>query len=170
MRRRLPLLFLLCAVPAFAAEPATPAAADAAVLRAEILARDQAFFELNFDRCAPEELRALLADDLEFFHDKGGAILGASAFVDDYAKSCAKWGEPDAWRSRRRLVEATVHVDPIPGYGAIEAGEHRFYERQGNGPEKLVGRALFVIVWQHDGANGWRMKRAVSYDHSPASE
>ena len=133
----------LLAAAALAASAAPPAVAipPQPALTREIEARDAELFRLVFETCDPQALRAMLAPDIEFYHDKGGVIRSADAFLDDYRKTCDSWKAPNAWRSRRALVRASLHVDPVPGYGAIEAGEHLFYERQGNGPEKLVGRA-----------------------------
>ena len=168
MRRALSLSLLLASCPtALATEPAT--LPEPAQLTAEIQARDLELFDVMFEQCAPEKLRALVTDDLEFYHDKGGLMRGGDAFVAQYAKNCEAAKKPDAWRSRRKVVEGSFDVDPVPGHGAIATGEHRFYERQGEGAEKLVGRARFAIVWQRT-ADGWRMSRALSYDHGPASE
>ncbi len=73
----------------------------------------------------------------------------------------------DAWRSRRALVERSLVVDPVPGHGAIEAGEHLFYERRSDGPETLAGRARFAQVWALT-PDGWRLSRVLSYAHGPA--
>jgi hypothetical protein len=161
------LLLVLALSPAYAADPIV--LPDADTLRAQIATRDLAFFDVQFEQCAPERMRAMLTDDVEFFHDKAGLVKGADAFVAMYEKMCNERKAPDAWRSRRRLVEGTLHVDPVPGFGAIETGEHTFHERQGEGPQKLVGRAKFAIVWQL-APDGWRMSRILSYDHQPASE
>ena len=161
------LLLALATSPAFAAEPVTLPDADA--LKAQITARDHELFDVLFEQCAPEKMRALVTADLEFYHDKGGAIFGADKFVADYAKNCEERKQPDAWRSRRKPVEGTVAVDPIPGFGAVHTGEHVFYERQGEGPQKLVGRARFANLWQLT-PDGWRLARVFSYAHGPASE
>ena len=138
------------------------------VLRAEIAARDSEFFDLYFLGCDPARLRTMITPDVEFYHDKGGfAFRNAEAMAADYATSCAARAKPGAWRSRRALVAASLTVDPVPGHGAIETGEHLFYERKGDGPEKLVGRARFAIVWKRD-ADGWKLSRALSYAHAPA--
>jgi hypothetical protein len=167
---RLPLLLCLALLaPAALAEDATVVLPDAAALREQVAARDLAFFDVQFEKCEPAAMRAMLTDDVEFFHDKGGLIKGADAFVAMYTKMCTERQPPDAWRSRRKLVEGTLHVDPVPGFGAIETGEHTFHERKGEGPQKLVGRAKFAIVWQL-APDGWRMSRILSYDHGAASE
>ncbi|WP_199553324.1 DUF4440 domain-containing protein [Sandaracinobacteroides hominis] len=102
------------------------------------------------------------------YHDRDGKVAGgAKSFVQGYAKSCAARKAPDAWRSRRELVGATLKVNPVPGYGAIEEGEHIFFERRGDGPEQLVGRARFIQLWAYDGRN-WRLARVFSIAHQPA--
>lgn len=157
--------FLIAA--ALAAAPAiTLPEGDA--LRAEIAARDAELFDLFFNHCEPDRVRALVTDDLEFYHDRDGLMRGAAAFVADYARSCAGWGAADAWHSRRVLVPESLAVDPVPGYGAIETGEHLFYERQGEGPEHLAGRARFAHVWVLGADGRWRLSRVLSYSHRPA--
>jgi hypothetical protein len=122
-------------------------------------------FTLFFDGCNPDRLATMLVPDLEFYHDKSGvAATSAAQFVGDYAKTCEARKKPDAWRSRREVVSESLHVDPVPGYGAIEAGSHLFYERQGDGPEKLVGKAAFTMLWKRDG-DTWKLARVMSYGH-----
>jgi hypothetical protein len=135
----LPLLVLLAV-----AIPEQPA------LNHQIAARDAEFFGLFFTGCDPVRARQLVTDDLEFYHDKGGLVAA----------------KPDAWRSRRELVAGSMRVWPVPGFGAIEQGDHLFYERKGDGPEKLVGRASFTQVWRLE-ADGWRLARVLSYAHAP---
>ena len=154
---------LLAFAAATAAIPAGPALTQA------IAARDAELFAVMFDRCEPAELRGMVTPDMEFYHDKGGAMIGGETFVADYAKSCEAKKTPDAWRSRRALVAGSIHVDPVPGFGAIETGEHLFYERRGDGPEKLAGRASFAIVWKYDSGT-WKIARVLSYAHAPATE
>lgn len=167
-----PLASAAAPVPAQAPAPAgSPGQAIPAgeTLRAQIAARDAELFETLFRRCDPPRMRALVADDIEFYHDRDGATRGAEAFVADYARFCAEAARPGAWRSRRELVAASLTVDPVPGVGAIETGEHLFYERKGEGKEKLVGRARFAHLWVLT-PGGWRLSRAFSYAHAPASE
>jgi len=105
-----------------------PPMPEGPALRASIEARDAELFELFFQGCDPTRLRPMLADDVEFYHDKGGFVFrNAEAMVADYAKQCAERAKPDSWRSRRELVTSSLIVDPVPGYGAMEAGDHLFY-------------------------------------------
>ncbi len=158
----IPLLF---ATAAQAAEPVPPP--EGTALTEAIRAADSALFGLVFDGCDPAKLRTMVSDDMEFYHDKGGLTASSGdAFVADYAKSCEEKKAQDAWRSRRELISETLHVDPVPGFGAMEVGEHLFYERRGDGREKLVGRAGFAMVWKwSDGA--WKLHRVLSFGHKP---
>ncbi|MEA3051489.1 MAG: hypothetical protein QOG72_392 [Sphingomonadales bacterium] len=137
------------------------------LMREQVAARDAELFDILFNRCEPERMRGLIADDIEFYHDRDGGMRGAEAFIADYARFCAGREAPDAWRSRRELVPETLAVDPVPGLGAIETGEHVFYERQGNGPEHLAGRARFAQLWVLT-PTGWRLSRVFSYGHRAA--
>jgi len=146
-----------------------PALPEGAALRSSIAARDAEFFDLFFLGCDPARLEPMLAKDVEFYHDKGGFVFrNSTEMTADYAKNCTARKAPDAWRSRRELVASSLSVDPVPGHGAIETGEHLFYERKGDGPEKLAGRARFAIVWKwEDGM--WKLSRALSYSHAAAA-
>ncbi len=161
------LFALLLAAAQAQAAPAAPSLPDSATMRAQIAARDAELFDVLFNQCAPERMRALIMPDLEFYHDRSGVVRGADAFVADYARSCAERRGPDAWRSRRELVPESLVVDPIPGFGALEAGDHLFYERRGEGPERLAGRARFAQVWALT-PDGWRLARVFSYSHAAA--
>ena len=148
---------------------AATALPEGSALREEVRAADDRFFTLYFDtRCHQQEVRAMLADDVEMYHDKGGVVaISADQFMADYLKFCASRAAPDAWRQRRELVPASLQVDPVPGFGAIEDGDHRFYERRGDGPERLAGIAHFTQLWVKD-AQGWKLKRILSFAHRAA--
>ncbi|NYT41414.1 nuclear transport factor 2 family protein [Sphingomonas sp. R-74633] len=146
---------------AFQSAPASP---DPALL-AEVKAADAALFETFFERCDPARMASLVTPDFEMYHDRDGVVAtSGEAFVAQYAKGCEAKKAPDAWRSRRALLPGTLHVDPVPGFGAIEEGDHVFYERKGDGPEKLVGKAHFVQLWKK-APDGWRVSRILSYAH-----
>jgi hypothetical protein len=139
---------------------------EGAALHQSIAARAAEFFAVVFVGCDPKRLASMLTDDFEMYHDRGGVVATSAApFVEQYAKDCAQRSQPDEWRSRRELVPGTMKVWPVPGFGAIEDGEHVFYERKGDGPEKKVGRARFTQAWKFT-PEGWRLARVFSYDHS----
>jgi len=109
-----------------------------------------------YNRCDLDAFRALLADDLEFYHDQGGLMTGAEAVTEATRKYiCGK--------VRRELVPGTLEVDKIEGYGAIELGSHRFCELEGT---HCMGIARFVQVWKRDG-DAWKATRIISFGHRP---
>jgi hypothetical protein len=157
----------VAAVPS-GAQVAPPTIPVGAALTRSITSADSDLFALFFQGCDPARLATLVTDDLEFYHDKAGVVAtSGAAFVADYAKSCEARKAPDAWRSRRALVPESLQVDPVPGYGAIEHGEHRFYERKGDGPERLAGIAVFTMLWKLDGGT-WKLARVMSFAHRAA--
>ncbi|MDP1735951.1 MAG: nuclear transport factor 2 family protein [Caulobacter sp.] len=163
LRHAAAALVLLAALPA-----ASQTLPQGEALTRAVAARDAEFFDLFFQGCDPARIETMLTPDFEMFHDKAGMVAaGAAGFVADYAKACEARKKPDAWRSRRELVASSLKVEPIPGYGAFEEGDHLFYERQGDGPEKLAGRAHFVQVWKLT-ADGWQLARVFSYSHQAA--
>ena len=130
-----------------------------------VRARDAELFDLAFEGCDPARLRTMIVPDFEMYHDRDGVVArSAEDFITDYARSCRERQAPNAWRSRRALVAGSLNVHPVPGYGAIEDGIHVFYERRGDGPERLVGRARFTHVWALT-PDGWRLARVLSYAH-----
>jgi Domain of unknown function (DUF4440) len=170
MRRLLaPLFVLLLAGQAHAGVgQAPPALPEGAALTEAIRQADSELFALFFEGCDPAKLRGMVSETLEFYHDKGGVTASSGEeFVAGYAKGCEAKKAPDAWRSRRALVAESLHVDPVPGFGAMEVGEHLFYERQGDGPERLAGRAGFAMVWKLDGGK-WKLHRVLSFGHKAA--
>lgn len=145
--------------------PAAPVLPKGETLTAAIRGRDAEFFEVFFTGCDPARVAGMLEPDFEMYHDRDGVVATSAApLVEGCAQSCEERKKPDAWRSRRELVAGGLRVEPIPGYGAFEEGDHLFYERKGDGPEKLVGRAHFVQVWRLS-PDGWRLARVFSYSH-----
>lgn len=139
-----------------------------ASLAREIRAADTSFFAAYFGPCDPSQVARMVTPDVEMYHDRGGTLIGRDAFMATYEKLCRERSDPDAWRSRRALVESSFRVDPVPGYGAIEEGDHQFYERKGDGPEKLAGIAHFVQLWKWT-PRGWQLSRILSYAHRAAA-
>jgi ketosteroid isomerase-like protein len=150
--RALPVLALLALPPAGRAAGKDAAAKDA--LFQTIASLDAALFEA-FNRCDLEKFGALLADDLEFYHDLDGLSRTRQSAVESLRKHiCGK--------VRRELVPGTLEVHPIAGYGAVQLGVHRF-QHPGT-TDDTPGEAKFVHVWANkDGA--WKLARVISYDH-----
>lgn len=130
-------------------------------------ARSKEYFALFFEGCDPEKLRSMLTEDYEFYHDRNGITHSAERFVMNYANRCRERATPTARRLRRELVQGTQRIFPVPGFGAIEEGHHRFYPRQGDGPESNPSFGRYLHYWALE-ADGWRLSRVFSYDHQRA--
>jgi hypothetical protein len=131
----------------------------------EIAAKDRILFASVFDTCDTATLATLVTDDFEMYHDKGGLTATSGAqFVSAVAGVCARQTTGEDYRARRELVPGSMKVYPLDNYGAIQVGEHRFYQLLPGKPEKLVEIALFTHVWKKD-ARGWKLSRVMSYDH-----
>jgi ketosteroid isomerase-like protein len=171
MRTRLPTFFLALAACALATAAAQEKGGPRAgprptqELQEAIAAKDRELFSAVFDRCDTNALAALVADDLEFYHDKGGLTAKSGAqFVKSIESMCARQKTGEDYRARREVAPGTLKVYPLAGYGAVEVGEHRFYRLFQDKPEKLVEVALFTMVWKKD-ESGWKLARVISYDH-----
>jgi len=107
-----------------------------------------------YNHCDLEKFGSLLADDLEFYHDKSGLSSGRQALVEGVKNNiCGK--------VTRELVPGTLEVYPIANYGAVEIGVHRFHHPKDTGD---VGEAKFIHLWQNkDGV--WKITRVISFDH-----
>ena len=162
------MILALLAVAAAQASAPPVVLPEGPALTEAIRARDAEFFALAFEGCDPARMRAMLTPDFEMYHDRGGVVArDAETFVAVHDRMCTERQAPKAWRSRRARVASSLRVDPVPGFGAIEDGEHVFYERRGDGPERLVGRARFTQLWQLT-ADGWRLAPLFSYAHRAA--
>jgi len=101
-------------------------------------------------------LQSVFAETLEFYHDKGG-LSGYTSSMESFKKIFQT--TPDL---RRELVTGTLEVYPVPGYGAIEMGQHRFTHLE-NG-QAVTAVFKFTQVWQFKD-NKWKVTRVVSVGH-----
>lgn len=131
---------------------------DSARLFDELARADSLLFDASYVACDTARVHALLADDVEFYHDQTGLHRGAEVRADfaRLARHC-----PRAQGVRRELVPGTLRVYPVRGYGAVQTGEHRFV---GPGASARVTTARFVHVWRRDG-DAWKACRILSLDH-----
>ena len=133
-----------------------------------IIRLDSAFWNA-YNNCDTSQFINYLTDDVEFYHDKGGITIGATALINSLDKNlCSNPG----YHLRREAVAGTVKVYPMQNgneiYGAIISGEHVFYITEKGKPEFLDGNANFTQLWLlKNGA--WRMARILSFNHHPAA-
>tara|TARA_R110002124_G_scaffold252634_1_gene418029 strand:- start:2017 stop:2568 length:552 start_codon:yes stop_codon:yes gene_type:complete len=168
-------LFAMTGYPAAAAEsvPAPlsasqsgPAALDDAALFDTLAALDNILFTAAFDTCDIAKVRAMTADDLEFYDDRSGlAYASGDAFVADI--NCLNWTEGNDPQIARRLVPESLTVERLGDWGAMQRGRHQFYLVVPGGEDRLEGDADFIHLWRHD-ATGWKIARVISHGHRAA--
>jgi len=113
-----------------------------------------------YNHCDLVTLGAMVADDLEFYHDKTGLSVGKDPFIAAIKQNiCGK--------VERSIVPGSLEVYPLNGYGAVEIGVHRF-SHPGH-PEDGAGEAKFITLWQNKNGS-WKVTRAISYDHEPVKK
>src|SRR5579872_1540602 len=116
-----------------------------------IVHMDSVYFNA-YNGCDMAIQAALYSDSLEFYHDKGGLQTSKQAVLDAIRKNiCGK--------VTRVLVPGSIEVYPIPGYGAVEIGLHRFINHQES--EMPSKPDKFILIWKHTG-NRWQITRVIS--------
>ncbi|HVJ00340.1 MAG TPA: nuclear transport factor 2 family protein [Sphingomonas sp.] len=140
---------------ALAAGASLPDPADRSIETA-----DAAFWRA-FNACDRTAMERLIAPDAEFYHDKTGLTVGRERVVASLMGGPC--GTPGL-HVRREAVAASVRTDPVPGYGAIVSGRHRFYAQRGTAPEAVDGEARFAVVWRLT-PHAALMERILSYGH-----
>jgi hypothetical protein len=121
----------------------------------EIAKQDSLLFNA-FNTRDIDLFKTMFTEDLEFYHDKGG--LTGYEHTIDFLKTTAQGNN----QLKRELVKGSLEVYPIPGYGAMEIGMHRFCHLD-NGKQGC-GTFKFVHIWQKKD-NQWKITRVISYDH-----
>ena len=121
----------------------------------EIAKMDSVLFTA-FNNRDVEVFKSLFTEDLEFFHDKGG--LTNYNHTVNFMKEVSEGNN----QLRRELIKESLEVYPVPGYGAIQIGIHKFCHLE-NGKQDC-GNFKFVHIWQKKNGQ-WKISRVVSYDH-----
>lgn len=103
-----------------------------------------------------ERFEKFFSNDLEIYQDNVG--------VRDYNQSMEAFREllNRDYVLTRQLVEGSLEVYPIKGYGAIETGKHTFCHTENGKPD--CGTFKFTHIWER--RNGeWKITRIITYDH-----
>lgn len=133
-----------------------------------ILHRDSLFWK-GYNDCDTSLTGQFLAEEVEFFHDKGGITKGRQAMQGSLKKNLCS---DNNYRLRREAIPGTVKVYPLANnneiYGAIILGEHYFYVTKNGKPEFRDGHASFNQLWLKKEGE-WKMERILSYDHHEAA-
>jgi ketosteroid isomerase-like protein len=123
-----------------------------------IAALDAALFAA-YNKCDIDRVGTFFAEDLEFYHEKGGLTLTRDATLALMRKNLCG---ADSNRVRREPVDGSMEVRPINNYGAVQTGEHRFHLTQKGQAEKLDGIGKYVMLWREKDGE-WKITRVISY-------
>ena len=134
----------------------------------EMIYQKDSIFWKSYNDCDMAGMEQFIAEDIEFYHDKGGITYGKTNLSNSLKNGLCQSGKNEL---RREAVPGSVHVYPLKSngkiYGALMTGKHLFYLVKG-ASEKLDGQAKFSHLWlEKDGE--WKMSRVFSYDHGPAA-
>jgi hypothetical protein len=121
-----------------------------------------------YNACDLKAMAAFNANDLEFYHDLGGASVGKASFIKALKNNIC--GDPEL-HIRRAAVADTIKIYPLRKrgqlYGAVIEGEHAFYNKVRDKPEVMGTLARFShVLLVKNGV--WQVSRVLSYDHHDA--
>jgi len=134
-------------------------------LLSEIRQLDERIFEAAFLTCDAPVLRALMSEDLEFYHDLYGLIANdLDAFLAGTIPDCIARSEGTLPYIERRPEPGTLQVRRLGDWGALQTGSHTFHGRDEDNQDLFLERGTFMHVWERSEL-GWRIKRVISYDH-----
>lgn len=105
-----------------------------------------------------EVMKTLFAPDVEFYND-GKGLTGYEGTMAGFK---GIFENKQAADLRRDLLKETLEVYPMPGFGAIEMGTHRFTHTENGQP--VIGLMKFVHIWQYKDGQ-WKVTRVVSVGH-----
>src|SRR4051812_32866822 len=115
-----------------------------------------------FNNCDLEKFASLLDENLEFYDDREGLNTSKEMELQSLQNRCSD----RSVRMRRAVVRESLQVYPLGTYGAVQMGEHLFYESRNGGPDQLKGKAYFVHIWKNTRGT-WTLTRIISYAHRP---
>lgn len=137
---------------------------DTSALYKTIKAKDSLLFDIGFNTCNLSPYDTLIADDFKFYHDKGGITNGKAAWIKSMQDGICKM----TYKADRQLVAGTLRIFPLENngilYGAIETGDHAFFETPPQGQRHQTGQAKFTLLWLLTNGH-WQAASALSYDH-----
>lgn len=147
------LLMLAIGNTAWGQDKATNYKPDDPALYKTIVAMDSIFFDA-YNNCnlKLEKYASMYADNIEFYHDRGGL----SSVKKDIVESTRQYV---CGKVTRELQKGSIEVYGIPGFGAVEFGFHCFHNKEEpNAPSHM---ARFMIIWENKN-NDWKLSRVVS--------
>lgn len=117
----------------------------------EIVKMDATYFNA-YNTCDMETQAEIYDEDLEFFHDKGGLATSKSDILKSLKENICN-------KVTRTLIKGSVEVYPIKGYGAIQFGYHKFYNKEEPNAKSIPSK--FVVIWKNKN-NSWKITKVIS--------
>jgi len=115
-----------------------------------IVKLDSLYFN-TYNHCKLDEMALLTAEDIEFYHDRGGLTTSKKELIASIKKNiCCK--------VTRTLTKGSIEVYSIPNYGAVEIGYHSFTNKAEFGESHP---SKFMIFWRLKEGQ-WQVHRVVS--------
>ena len=101
-------------------------------------------------------MKTYFTPDLEWYQDNGG-LIGFEKVFSNFQSIFNR-----EYDLKRNLLNESLEVHPIEGYGAIEIGKHQFKHIENGKLE--IGTFKFLMIWKND-KGSWKIARVISYDH-----
>jgi ketosteroid isomerase-like protein len=117
----------------------------------EIVKMDTKYFNA-YNTCDMETQADIYAENLEFFHDKGGLSTSKSGLLKSLKENICN-------KVTRTLIKGSVEVYPIKDYGAIQIGYHKFYNKEEPNAKSIPSK--FIVIWNKKNDN-WKMTKVIS--------
>jgi len=116
-----------------------------------ILAMDKQYFDA-YNTCDLVTQANIYDTEIEFYHDQGGLETDKDALLKALKENiCGK--------VTRQLVDGSMEVYRINGYGAVAEGYHTFFNKEEPDAPQIPSK--FITIWKETNA-GWKMSRIVS--------
>ena len=145
LKKILVLIFLVAAIASNAQ------VAEDSELYQKVLALDKELFDA-YNTCDIKTQARLMDENMEFYHDMVGLETSKSNVLKSIkANICGK--------VTRTLVQGSVEVHEIPGFGAVEIGMHKFHNNQEPDAKSMPSR--FISIWKKGDSN-WTLTRVIS--------
>ena len=116
------------------------------------IARMDATYFNAYNSCDMETQAKLYAEEIEFFHDKGGLASCKEELL-------ASLQENICGKVKRTLIKGSIEVYPIPNYGAVQIGYHRFFNKEEPNAPSIPSK--FIVVWKSTNSS-WKITKVIS--------
>jgi hypothetical protein len=147
------LCFLVAFLPTYSQSKTETYVPDDQQLYETIVKQDSVFFDA-YNHCETKlQLYSdYYAENLEFYHDKGGLMTSKADVILGTQKNICR-------KVTRHLKKGSIEVYPIKNYGAIEMGLHQFHNKAE--PNAIPHDSKFIIFWRL-ADNKWKIEKVVS--------